>query len=234
MAEENTVEKTDVEAEPIEEATESTVVEDSSKQIDYEAELKRERERREAAEKAAADAAFKLRERKRKGEDVEEDEVDEDAPLTGKQLQDILRKEREQTKKELNASSIALKAREIAGSDSEAQLIIEIHKNRSFPDGLSLDEQIEEAYAIANRHKIVAENSDLKRALRGKDTISTNVAGTHRDSPALDEPKLSQGDVGAIKAAGFIWDGKTRLYVKKLPTGRTLSYNPKTKAQKLL
>ncbi len=198
----------------------------------HEEELKRERERGDAAEKAAADAAFKLREKRRKEE--EEGLDDEDKPLTAKELENILQRDRQITRKEIQSEIIFEKAKKLAGSEAEAQLIIEIHKNRTFPESLSLDEQLEEAYAIANRKSLMAKNEELKRALRSKDTISDNSVGTHRDSVPLDEPKMSSGDIQAIKAAGFAWDGKSRLYVKKLKSGRTLTYDPKTKTRKVI
>ena len=198
----------------------------------HEEELKRERERGDAAERAAADAAFKLREKRRKEE--EEGLDDEDKPLTAKELEGILQKDRQITRKEIQTEIISGKAKKLAGSEAEAQLIIEIHKNRIFPEDLSLDEQLEEAYAIANRKSLMAKNEELKRALRSKETISDNAAGTHRDSTPLDEPKMSSSDIQAIKAAGFVWDGKLRLYVKKFLSGRTLTYDPKTKTRKVI
>jgi len=201
-------------------------------QIDYEAELKREKERSEAAEKAAADLAFKLREQKRKQEEQGFD--DEDKPLTAKELGFILEKDRQQTRKEFQSELIREKAKKLADNESEANLIIEIHKNRTFPQGMSLDEQLEEAFAIANRKRLIAQNEELKRALRGKETISDDAAGTHRDSLPTDEPKMSSADISAIKAAGFNWDGKSGLYVKKISKDRTLTFNPKTKVRKVI
>lgn len=201
--------------------------------IDYEAELKREKDRVVERDKIIADQAFKLRDKKR---NEEEDEIeDEDKPLTAKQLNDILHKDREKTRKELQSEIISEKTRKLAGSDSESNLIIEIHKNRSFPEGMPLDEQLEEAYAIANRKTIMAKNEELKRALRSKENTSDNPAGTHRDSTPLDEPKISSSDISAIKAAGFVWDGKSRLYIKQLSGGkRILTYDPKLKTQKVI
>lgn len=207
-------------------------------QLDYEAELKRERERREAAETAAADAAFKLREKKRQEREAKiaaGGDPGEEKPLTATELEAILERDRQQTRKELQSDIIAEKARNLAGSEAEANLIIEIHKNRTFPPGLSLDEQLEEAYAIANRKKLLARNTELQRALRSKNTASGTTAGTHRDSPLLEEPNLSQPDIQALKAAGFVWDGKTRLYVKQLAGGKKiLTYDPKTKTRRVI
>lgn len=196
------------------EGEDSTKKEPSKENIDFEAELKKEQERRIASDKANAELAFKLRERKRK-EEEEDFDNEEEKPLTAKQLQDILQQDREKTRKELQSELISEKARKLAGSEAEANLILEIHKNRSFPEGLSLDEQLEEAFAIANRKTIMAQNAELKRALRSKETASDNVAGTHRESAPLNEPKASSHDISAIKAAGFIWDGKANMWKKE-------------------
>jgi len=202
-------------------------------QIDYEIELKREKERSGAAEKAAAELAFKLREQRRKQE--EEGLDDEDKPLTAKELEFILEKDRQQTRKEFQSELIREKAKKLADNESEANLIIEIHKNRTFPQGMSLDEQLEESYAIANRKKLIAQNEELKRALRGKEIASDDTAGTYRESIPLDEPRMSSSDISAIKAAGFTWDGNRRLFIKQLAKGkRILTYDPKTKKRLMI
>ena len=188
----------------------------------------KEQARREAAEKAVADTAFKLREEKRKKEE-EGLEPSGEQPVTASQLQGILHEERERDHKERNAELIDTKVRTLARSDSEAALIIEIHKNRSFPQGLSLDEQLEEAYAIANRKTLMAQNEELKRSLRSKDTKSDDPTSTHREPTVFEKPEKSGKDIEAIKAAGYKWDGKSRVYVKELGGGKKLLYDPKTK-----
>ncbi len=228
--------KADLEAETDEEKAAREAEEEKLKnKIDYETELKREQDRRISAEKATADISFKLREQKRKEKEYDEDgNLIEEKPLTASQLEDILQRDRQTTRKEFQSELISEKAKKLAGSEAEANYIVEIHKNRTFPEGLSLDEQLEESYAIANRKTLIAQNAELKRALRGKETVSDLAAGTHRDSPALDEPKMSSNDIQAIKATGFVWDGKARLYIKQLGGKRILTYDPKTKIRKVI
>lgn len=207
------------------------------KNIDYEKELELERERREKAEKALAERNFKERQKKRAKKDKDdeeqgdEDEGDEDEkPLTQRQLREILAADRQRTQKEVQANQIAEKARKLASSDAEAALIIEIHKNRNFPEHLTLDEQIEEAFAIANRKRLLAQNEELKRALKSKETKKTDAAGSHKDTPAKGEPKLAAQDLQAIKRSGFVWDASRNLYKKALKgSNKTLFYDPKSK-----
>jgi hypothetical protein len=219
------------EKEPIKGDDEEEV--EKEEKVDYKAELAKEKEARAKADKATADLAFKLREKKRnKKDDVVEDEDldEEDKPLTKKDLNSILSADREASRKEFLSSQIKDKATKLASSEDEADLIVEIHKNRTFPSNLSLDEQLEEACAIANRKSILAKNAELKRALNSKETRENSAAGTVRDESLAKETKLSPQDAQAIKDAGFVWDGVKRLYKKSLAGGKKhLFYDPKLK-----
>lgn len=203
----------------------------STSDIDYEAELKAERERREKAEKELAERAFQEREAKRKAKEAAGNQgEDEDKPLTAKELETILARERQETQKSLDSARIADMAKGMAGSDAEAKLIVEIHRNRTFPSGMPLQDQLEEAYIIANRKKIVAKNKELERALSGKRGVNDDAAGTHRDPTPGDEPKLNPNDAHAIKSAGMVWDGTKRMYKKPLGDGKQhLYFDPKTR-----
>ena len=190
----------------------------------YEAELRREREARLKAEQALADKRFKDAERRRK-EKEEKGEDDIEKPLTASQLEEILTKDREVIRKETQAVQIAEIANKMATSEAEKNLIIEIHKNRSFPSHLTLQEQLEESYVIANRKRLVGERNEALRALKGKDGVNRNPAVTHRDAPKAGEPKLSPADSDAIKNSGFSWNGTSRRYEKKISGGQTLVRN---------
>lgn len=198
---------------------------------DYKAVALREKEAREKAEKALADKRFKDAERKRKvqDDDIDDQDDDEDKPITSRDLQRILAENSQQTEKRLMGSQIKDLANDLADSPEEAEAIIEIHTNRTFPSYLSLQEQIEEAHAIANRKKLVSTNSELKRALKSKNTASNDSAGTHRDAMQGTAPKLSAGDTAAYKRAGFTYDVTSKLWKKKLPSGKFLIKDPKTK-----
>jgi hypothetical protein len=210
-----------------EETSETT---DDSKKIDFEAELKKEKEAREKAEKASADLAFKLREKKRK--DDEEQEEEEDKPLTASGLEQILAKERENTRKEMLSAESDRIAERLTGSESEKKLVLELHKNRSFPSYLSIEEQIEECYAIANRKKLVGERNEALRALKSK--ADNGVAGTHQDEPTGSQPKMAAADASEFARLGFKWNGTNRRHEKKLSNGQLLIVDPKTKQTRLV
>lgn len=208
--------------------------EEESKQL--EAELKREREAREKSEKAAADLAFKLREQKRKqqeqagsgGKQSDEDFSEDDKPLTRSEFLALQAQERAKMQKTLREEEAKRLTEEFATSDIEKQLILEKWKNRTFPEGISLEEQIEECYLAANRKKILGENSELKRALRGKSGVSRDASTTHHDTPQTGQPKLAS-DVAAVMAqVGFKWNSASRRYEKKLANGKVLVKDHKT------
>jgi hypothetical protein len=200
---------------------------------DYDAELKAERERREKAEAALAEKRFKASERKRKGEVVDDeppaDDEDEDRPLTKKDLASILETERQATIRETQAGRIESIAKELTENPKEAELIVEIHKNRTWPSSIPLREQLEEAHAIANRKRLQSKNKELARAVASKDGVSKDIGGGHRDPLPGSAPKMSSSDEASYKRAGFEYDSAKKLWKKKLPTGKFLYKDARTK-----
>ena len=193
-----------------------------SLKIDHEAELAKEKEAREKAEKAAADVSFKLREEKRKNEDTEEEGETEKA-LTGSELQAILAEDRQANRKEMQSSRIEDIARKLSSSDAEAEHIIEVHKSRTFPAHYSLAEQLDEAYVIANRKKLVGERDEALRALKGKEETSGNVATTHHDAQTGVEPKIAADEKTVVsEELGFKLNTTSNQWEKELSGGRVL------------
>lgn len=200
-------------------------------QPDYKAIAQQEREKREKAEKDSADKAFKLRELKRKKDDDGEDPPDntDDKPVTGRELQRILDENTQKTERRFMGSRIKEIAKSLADSEEEAEAIVEIHANRTFPPGLSIEEQLEEAHAIANRKRLVSTNSELKRALKSKGTVSRDSAGTHRDATPGVTPKIAPDLEASLKRQQFAFDATSKLWKKKLPSGKYLVKDVRTK-----
>lgn len=188
--------------------------------IDYKVELEKEKLARKKAEEALAANAFKDRKSKRDEESEESEEEDEDKPLTHREMSELLERQTQKTRKELQVEIIRDLATKMADTPEEADYIIEIHKNRTFPSHLSLSEQLEESYAIANRKKLKSQNSELKRALGGKENASKDGEAGHRDGMRGSEPQLSAGDKIALK--GFTWDATRGMFKK--PVGKKNMY----------
>lgn len=199
----------------------------SKEEIDYEALAKAERERANAEEvkRLEAEALIiknKKLEKRHKEEDIE-DEAEEDKPLTAKDLQPLLARERQNIQKELQESRAWEIARANTATEAEAAATITFWKNRVVPSG-NLEEDVRFAIGGLNHKKVVAERSELARALRAKDSVSHDSAGSHRDSPEAGQPKLSAQDASAYKSAGYEWDGKLRLFKKSLNKGKKFVY----------
>ncbi len=186
--------------------------------IDYEAELKKEREARDRAEKALAERRFKDAEAKRAANTAGQDD---EKPLTAYELRAVLDEERQMNQSLIQENRIAETAKKLATSDTEAALIIEIHKNRTFPAHLSLDEQMEEAYVIANRKKLIGERNEALRALRGKNSVDNNPAGTHHDAPR-NPVEIAPTTKAVLLQQGFTENRILNRYEKKLANGKLL------------
>lgn len=219
----------DTESEKEEESKDEDKSEDSSstdEELDLDAELEKERKAGEP-DPVIAKERFKESEDKRK---KESDDV-ADKPLTQKDLDAALAKDR----KERQSDAALVLARGMAGSDKEAELIVAKWANRTFPKNLTLAEQIQEAYVITHAKKLVGERNEAMRALKGKQGVKKDAAGTHRDAAISGtEPKLPPRDAAAIAASGFTWNTRSRQYEKKLPNGRILVRDNKTKQVRLL
>lgn len=188
-------------------------------EIDYEAELALEREKRQEAEKAAAELAYKLRDNKRKEEKEIEDEIDdEDKPLTSKDLQNLedrIINRNEKLSQETKALEIA---RMNTSSEAEAQLALLKWKDvKSTGD---LEKDILFAIGGINYKKVIAANAELKRALKSKEGISSDDANTHFDGQKKDDPKLPENS--PLKEYKYMGKG---IYAKKLKSGKTIFKN---------
>lgn len=197
--------------------------------IDLQAALEREKQARERAEIALAQDRWKKSERKRKEFEDEEPEAD-DKPLTKTELESVLAKDRQINQKLIQQNRIDEVSKNLAHDDPAlAGLIKEIHKNRTWPITIPLEEQLEEALAIAHRKKILGERDEMARALKGKQGVNNNPASGHQDPRPGTESKLSPQDTQAIQESGLIWSAQHRRFEKKLQNGQTLVYNPTTK-----
>lgn len=208
-----------------EESTEDNSGSSTEEELDLDAEIEKERKAGEP-DPAIADKAFKDRKNKREGDDDAAER-----PLTQKDLDAALARDR----KERQADDALAFAKKMASSDKEAELIVAKWDNRTFPKGLSLLDQIQEAYVITHSKKLIGERDEALRALKGKNGIRKDAVGTHRDAAKSgNEPKLTPQDAAAIRASGFAWNNVSRQYEKKLPNGRMLIRDNKTKQVRLL
>lgn len=156
-----------------------------------------------------------------------DDESDEDKPLTRKEIDAYLARKTQTIVAEANAERITEIATELAESEGEARFIMEIHKNRIFPEGMSLRDQIGEAKAIASYKRMAAKNVELARKVTSKETASKDTS-TGTPETTSTEPKISADVKASLRNAGFTYDNTRKVYVKKLPNGKEMYSDPKT------
>ena len=197
--------------------------------IDYKAIAEGEKEKRLKAEKAAADAAFKLRQQKRE-EGGDGNDNDDDKPLTKGELRSILAQNNQVTQKTLIVNQATIIAGTLAGTDGEADAIVETWKNRIFPDGMDLQDQIEETYAIVNRRKLIGERNEALRGLKGKDAARIDAATGHQagQKVTVSEPKLEADMKSVLVRQGYKFNRDKVRWEKKLANGKYLVKNLKT------
>lgn len=211
--------------------------------IDYEAEANRwksEAEKEADARKKAEDELAKKRfeeaeakrnGKKKPGEATDGDGSDDDAdkPLTRRELDARLAENREEVRRDLQKEEAEKKIKAITKSDAEANLVNQVFKTTRFPSWMPLDEQIENAYLIANKKHLTQKNAELMRALNGKGTVVTESSSSQREGGSSNEPKLDPNTATMLKQTGYTWNAPSRAYIKKLGSGRTLFYDPKSK-----
>jgi len=222
------------EEETQEESTEEEETEESQEdstehsQIDYKAIADDERKRREDAEKTAADYAFKLRENKRKGDEDDESEDEDDAPLTRKELNEALQSFSQQNEKSQQDVQAQQLIEKYTTNEDEAEAAMLYWKNRVIPTG-NLEEDVMFAVGGLNHKRVLATNDELKRSLKSKSTVNRDASDTHKEPTGSSEPKIDSASAQTIKSAGMKWDSKKRVYGKKLKDGKTFYFDPKTK-----
>lgn len=206
-----------------------------SSKIDYEALAKEEQTRANEAEakleetrtKAREASAARAKKREEAGLPAEEEE---EKPLTASELDRRLDERDERRDKEAQKERALEIARANTTSEAEAQAAVLFYKNRIVPTG-NLEEDVLFAIGGLNRKRIAGQQREIRRAEGSKETVSTDAAQAHQESPPLNEAKLPPNDAKAIQAAGMVWDGTLGLYKKALGRDgkKFLFFNPKTK-----
>jgi hypothetical protein len=195
-----------------------TEVDEVSKQ--YEADLQKERDARLKAEKASADLAFKLRKKGREAEAEETD--DDDRPITAKEFNEAINRERETITKKVTFAEAENIVSSLSDNVLERKLMLEIYQNRSFPDSLTLREKMEECQLLANKNKIIGERNEALRALKAKDSVESHYASGTQDELRGNAPKLAASTANEMARVGFKFNNTTHRFERKLDNGKIL------------
>lgn len=183
----------------------------------------------EAERKSGKPDPEKARERflkKRQEESGGDDDFEPQGTLTREEVEKMIAERTREVFVEANSSQIDSLAASIAESAQEAELIKEVHKNRIFPAGMSLRDQLSEAHAIANYKRNQAKTAEMARKIQSQETAYRNTATTHRDPQPAVEPDMAPDLKASMQRAGYTYNGQQKRYEKKMPNGKTLVKYP--------
>ena len=228
-SEEEKSSETNVDAEKgsdIEKSDESN--KDESDKIDYKKLLEDEKGKRKNAEKALAGDRYHSKQNKEEEEELDDD----DKPITKAELLRINEEERQKTDKMLNQERIESIASALSVNEDEKALALEIHKNRTFPSGMTLKEQMEEAFVIANKGRLIGERNEALKALKNKP--SSNASSTRQDIEDGNEPSIEGNIKVSLSRKGFVYNPALKRYEKKLPNEKMMVFDVKTKKTSIL
>lgn len=165
-----------------------TASEDETNEVDYEAELATEKERREGAE----EKVVKLKRQIKGGGDVDIDTLVE-----------------EKVNAKLQDSAIDLLADVLTGitDEKERELVKYHYENSIKPTGfttLAIQKDVARARLIANEGKIAKENSEMKIALKAKHSTGNAGMGSNQDKTTFkQEPNYSSADKKLMERHGL-------------------------------
>lgn len=179
----------ELENEADETATQSS--DEETNEIDYEAELLKERKRRENAEK-------KIVELKREAKNEDEEDPDE---LINRRIDERV----SLALRDSSADTVESELLDITANDKERELIKYHYENSIKQSGynkVSIRQDLERARLIANESKILKETSELREALKSKATIGRGQSN-NQDRKVVEDRKFSKADLAFMKARGI-------------------------------
>jgi len=164
-------------------------------EIDYEAELVKERERRVKAEE-------KIVEMKRGSKKPQEDDEDED-DLINRKIDERVNL----ALKENSTDAVEGELQDITDNDKERELIKFHYENSIRQSGYTkaaIRQDLERAKLLANESKLRKENSELKEALKAKAAVGKGSSGNNQIKPEVEEDhKFSKADLEFMKKRGL-------------------------------
>jgi hypothetical protein len=207
---------------------------DIENEIDYKAIAENEKKLRIDAEERLEKTREKARERWeiKKNEKMlnpDENEENEEKPVTVSDIQALLARQNQDFEKRLNEKQISEIAERLSSSPEEAEAIKETYRNRQFPVSLTLEQQVIEAAAIVNSKKLVGINKELARALKNKGNVNPNAVTGYQDALPGNEPEIPADEKTVLISKGFVYNTSTKRWEKKISGNKILVRDSKTK-----
>ena len=158
----------------------------NNENIDFDAELEKERQR--LGKKIDKERDKRLEAERNKG-------------ITREEVEKIVEEKNSQIEKRIFRSRAELAAEKLAKSPAERDLILHHYDNSIIFTG-NIEEDIDNAYVLANKKKIQGQMSELKKAAMSKKNIV--IGGSEGGAPIEQKPikKYSQDIIDGAKFAG--------------------------------
>lgn len=186
---------------------------------DYDKELKRIEQDKEEKRKGYAM-------RKGKKDDDEEEEEQEDID---EKIQKAVKEAVAGVQKDVQRSNVETLLRQQTGSDSEFKLALHHYDNSINPSG-SVNDDVENAVLLANKHRLKGVESEKKRSSQSEDTRSHSETEQRKRSSA--EPNISADAKARLERSGFQFNSQSGMYERKVSDRLTMRLDPKTGQRK--
>jgi hypothetical protein len=180
-----------VETNEVDETTETIAAESEQNEIDYKAELEAAQTRLTQAEHVIVDTKRQLKEAQTSTADVN---VEYENQPTSSELLDQLRAEQQselsQFKKDLTQDILNDEIAR-ASSNPDEQALIKFHYENSIKQSgfsrAAIQADLESAKLLANKKRLIKENSELKEALKAKHSAGKVAGGSNQDPQVQDD-----------------------------------------------
>jgi len=189
-------------------------VDETTTEVDYEAQLAEERKLREQADEARKKAEDKIVELKRKSKQskVEVEGFEEDIPEISEteRLEKILAERDEKLRREFAKDSLEAELEKITSNPKERELIKYHYENTIRTTGVdrgSIRRDLERASIIANAPKAKKVLGEIKESLKSKNVAKNTSAGTNQDVDQVVDTKFTPQELAIMQRFGI--DPKT-------------------------
>lgn len=154
--------------------------------IDFDAELEKERQR--LGSKIDKERQKRMEAEKNKG-------------LSREEVEKLIEEKTSQSEKRLQRSRAEMIAERLSGSSAERDLILHHYDNSIISSG-NIEEDIEKAFALANRKKVSGQMSELRKAALSKKNVIIGNSGAGAPIENKKTPKYSKDVIDGAKFAG--------------------------------
>lgn len=179
----------------------------------------------EDLQKKIATDAFRFRKEKRveKSDDADEADADDDKPLTRSEMQKMLDEREQKILRQSSSKEAVTLARSFTDNDDEAKYAAALWEHVTLPFD-TMEEQMRFIIGGMNAERLLAQNSELVRAVQSKTMARKDTATTARDATASTAPKIDTQVKQALERTGFKYEPTKKAWGKTLANGKKM-YN---------